>query len=69
MENCTTNQVARIRTVRQVAAYMREMDPQTQLGEHAIRQLIRDGEINVIKVGNKFLLNLDQIVERFAPKS
>lgn len=64
MEN--TIPVARIRSVREVAAFFKEVDQHTQLTEFTLRQLIKSGEIPVIKTGKKYLLNLDEIIARFS---
>ena len=51
----------RMRTISQVAAWIRETDPETALTETAIRRLTVTGKIKAVRVGNKYLLDLDRV--------
>ena len=59
------NGFARIRSIREVARYCREMDPDTQLTEYTIRKLIAGGTIPAVRTGSKYLVNLDQVLAMF----
>ena len=50
-----------MRTISQVAAWIRETDPETALTETAIRRLTVTGKIKAVRVGNKYLLDLDRV--------
>ncbi len=49
----------RMRTVDQTVAYFREIDPQTAVNPTMIRGMLKQGKIKFVKVGAKFLINLD----------
>lgn len=62
----TSTQIARIRSVREVANFFKANDSKTQLTEWTLRQLIKSGEIPVVRTGKKFLVNLDDVIARFS---
>jgi len=49
----------RMRTISEAAKYIREADPATALTETAIRRLIVTGELPCVRIGVKYLLDLD----------
>ena len=55
----------RIRTIRDTAKFFKEMDPDTEITESAIRQMIKEGTIPVVKTGIKQLINLDVLLKIF----
>ena len=55
----------RMRSIRDTAKYFRELDPETELTEFTIRQMIKEGTIPAVKTGTKFLINLDQLLALF----
>lgn len=55
--------IARLRTIKQVADYFKEHDPETGVTEWALRRLVKEGEIPVVKVGVKQLINLDVLID------
>lgn len=59
--------MCKIRSIKQVAEYFRQLDPETQITEYTLRKLIADGTIPSIKTGNKHLVNLDQVLSLFEP--
>lgn len=55
--------MARIRTINEAAAYMREQDEHTALTKTAIRRLVIAGAIPSVMAGQKYLINLDVLEE------
>lgn len=55
--------IPRMRTIQQCAAYFKEQDPGTSVGEWCIRQMVNRGEIPVVRSGRKILVNLDVLIE------
>ena len=55
--------IPRMRTIQQCAAYFKEQDPGTSVGEWCIRQMVNQGEIPVVRSGRKILVNLDTLIE------
>lgn len=53
--------MARMRTIEETAAYFKEMDKSTALTKTAIRRLVVSGIIPSVRVGSKYLLNLDSV--------
>ena len=51
----------RARTIREAAAYFREVDPQTCLTETAIRRLICSGVVPSARVGRKYLITVEAL--------
>ena len=57
--------MCRMRTIRDTAKWFKDHDPDTEITEYAIRQMIAEGTIPAVKTGVKFLINLDLVLERF----
>lgn len=55
--------IPRMRSIQQCAAYFKEQDPGTGIGEWCIRQMVNRGEIPVVRSGRKILVNLDMLIE------
>ena len=55
--------IPRMRTIQQCAAYLKEQDPRSCIGEWCIRQMVNRGEIPIIRSGRKILVNLDMLIE------
>jgi len=53
----------RIRTARKAAQYFREHDPESNITEYMIRQLMDSGELPVIQNGYKRLTSIEAIEE------
>ncbi len=51
--------MARMRLLKDLFPYIKEMDPDTALTPNALRQMIVDGVIPHTPVGNRKLVNLD----------
>lgn len=53
----------RMRTISECAAELKAIDSHTAITSHAIRQMVLDGTIPHITVGNKRLINLDTLLD------
>lgn len=56
-------EIPRMRTIQQCAAYFKEQDHETGIGEWCIRQMVNREEIPVVRSGRKILVNLDMLIE------
>jgi hypothetical protein len=54
-----------MRTIRDTAKWFKDHDPDTEITEFAIRQMIKEGTIPTVKTGNKYLINLDVLLKIF----
>lgn len=52
----------RMRTISQTIGYIKKQDPESCLSEWYLRNLIKSGQIKVHKAGNKYLVNLDNLL-------
>jgi len=48
-----------MRTVQQAVIYFKEADPHTAVNETMLRRLLKENKIQYIKIGAKYLINLD----------
>lgn len=55
--------IPRMRTAAKAAAEIRALDPETEVTEYFIRQIIKAGTIPVVKAGNKSLINLNDVLD------
>lgn len=55
--------VPRMRTIEQCAAYFKEQDPETIMTRYRIRTLIKEGTIPHVMCGQKYVVNLDKLIE------
>lgn len=53
----------RMRSIREVAKYFKDMDPDTQITEYTLRKMISEGTIPAVKTGAKYLINLDTFLK------
>lgn len=51
----------RMRTIDQAAAWLRETDPETAFTKTALRRLVTSGQLPSVRVGQKYLLDLDTL--------
>lgn len=56
----------RMRTAKKAAEEIKAMDPDTDVTAHAIMRLIKDGKIPMRKSGNRYLVNLDTLLDYYA---
>lgn len=54
----------RMRTLSEAAAWLRQQDPGTALTPTALRRLVVTGQVPSVRVGQKYLINLD-VLEGF----
>ena len=54
----------RMRTIEQAAAWLAETDPETAFTKTALRRLVVTGQLPSVRVGQKYLVNLD-VLEGF----
>ncbi len=58
---------ARMRTIDQTAAILKEADPETAFTKTALRRLVITGQLpGVVRIGSKYLINLDILEEYLA---
>ena len=55
--------VPRMRTAPKIVAEIKAIDPGSEVTEHYVRQLAKDGKVPVVWAGNKALINLDDVLE------
>lgn len=55
----------RMRTIKDTAKWFKDHDPDTEITEFTIRQMIKEGTIPAVKTGVKFLINLDALLKIF----
>lgn len=53
--------MARMRTIDQAFAWLREQDPETALTKTALRRMVTTGALPSVRVGQKYLLCLDTL--------
>lgn len=56
----------RMRTIQQAADWLREADPETAFTPTALRRLVVTGKLPSVRVGQKYLLNLDTLADFLA---
>lgn len=49
----------RIRTIDKASEYFRERDPDTGLTKTALRRMVTTGQVQSVRVGTKYLVDLD----------
>lgn len=59
----TTNRVPRMRTVPEAVKMLQELDGSTAVTLRAVRRMVNNGEIPVLQVGNKRLVDFDKLLE------
>ena len=53
----------KMRTIDEAAAFVRQADPGTALTKTALRRLVTSGQIPSVRVGSKYLVDLNAIDE------
>lgn len=53
--------MTRMRTIREAALFIREVDPGTSLTETAIRRFVTTGALPSVRVGQKYLVALENL--------
>lgn len=55
--------IPRMRTAKQAAAAIKQLDPETRVREHHIRNLMHSGVLPVISAGRSLFVNLDMLID------
>lgn len=50
-----------VRTIKGAVEELHREDPQSPIGEYALRMWIRTGALPAVKSGNKFLINMETL--------
>lgn len=56
------SQIPKLRTAEQAFEEIRRRDPETALTKHAVRTLMASGDVPVVKVGKKTLVEMDVLI-------
>lgn len=62
------NNVTKFRTIKTAYEEIKQMDPGTAITEWAIKCAVREGYIPSRRVGNKYVFNLDTLIDYFDAK-
>jgi len=54
--------IPRMRTVANIVAEIKALDPATEVTEYWVRQLTKEGIVHVVWAGRKALVNLDEVL-------
>ncbi len=55
-----------MRTIDQAVEWLREFDPETAITKTALRRLVVSGQLPSVRVGQKYLINLEILSEYLA---
>jgi len=55
----------RIRTIPEAAKTLKEEDPDCGITEWTLRRMVKDGTLPEVRVGTKYLIDLDKVKELF----
>lgn len=55
--------IPRMRTAQKIVAEIKSLDPESEITEHYIRQIAKEGTVPVVWAGNKALINLDAVLD------
>jgi hypothetical protein len=55
--------MSRLRTLTETYNYIKEMDAETAITPNALRRMVVSGQIPCVKVGKKYLIDLDVLFE------
>ena len=65
MEQSPVKRIPRMRTARKIVGEIKKLDPDSDVTEYCVRQIIKSGAVPVTWAGGKALVNLDAILEVF----
>lgn len=57
------NMIPRMRTAPKIVAEIKALDPETEVTEYYVRQLVKAGAVPVVWAGNKALINLNDVLD------
>lgn len=63
MTNIVVHKPPHMRGIKQAIQELKQSDPNTCLTERALRRLILSGELPTVKIGVKYLINMDILNE------
>lgn len=55
--------IPRMRTAPKIVSAIKALDPESDITENCVRQLVKDGAVKVVWAGSKALINLDDVLE------
>lgn len=55
--------IPRMRTIKQCAEIFKKSDPDTEVNEYYLRRLLKEESSLAVKSGNKFLINMDKLID------
>ncbi len=55
--------MAKYRTIQQAYESIRELDADTAITQHALRKLVVSGQLPSMRVGKKYLIDMDLLAE------
>lgn len=58
--------MARFRTIAQTYEFLKSSDNETAVTEHALRRLVISGQLPSVRVGKKYLIDLDAFLTLFS---
>ena len=56
----------RMRTIPKAFEEIKQVDPDTDLTLRALRRMVSNGEIPVVRISNKVLINLDFLLDKLS---
>ena len=56
----------RMRTIPKAFEEIKQVDPDTDLTLRALRRMLSNGEIPVVRISNKVLINLDLLLDKLS---
>ncbi len=59
----SSEQIPRMRTAPKIVAEIKALDPETEITEYYVRQLVKAGAVPVVWAGNKALINLNDVLD------
>lgn len=59
--------MTKMRTIRQTIELLQKSDPDTSLTEHALRMMVKRGDIPFLRIGNKVLINFNSLCQYLSP--
>ena len=55
--------MARMRTIQGVIKEIKTADPNSEFKEWTLRQLVKSGKIKSVRVGTKYLINVETVID------
>ena len=62
METTTTTKMARMRTINEALALIRQQDPETAVTYNFIRKLLDGDKVRHFRSGSRYILNFDDLL-------